>query len=104
MTLFGALLCVLTSMAMLHTGAGLASAQEPVSPRLRQLGQETQAGMSGAPAKFWADTQRRGAPLVERKHADTNMHLVTFLWRDPGDTRNVVVYSGHHEHALWLHQ
>lgn len=23
------------------------------------------------------------------------MRLVTFLWRDPGDTRNVVVYSGH---------
>lgn len=95
MTLFRALLCVLTSMVMLHAAAGLASAQEPDSPRLRQLGQEIQAGTSRAADNFWAEIQRSGAPLVERKHADTNMLLVTFLWRDPGDTRNVVVYSGH---------
>lgn len=72
-----------------------ALAQELTSPRLRQLQHEVGSGMAGAVDTFWAEILQNGSPLVERIGDDTAMRLVTFLWRDPGDTRNVVVYSGH---------
>lgn len=95
MSPFRVSLCILMGVGLPAAGACQASAQEPGSPRLQQLGQEIQSGAPRAVEDFWAEIQRSGSPLVEPIDVDTSVLLVTFLWRDPGDDRNVVVYSGH---------
>lgn len=87
--------CMLIGLGLLPASACPGSSQEPRSPRLQQLGQEIQSGTPRAAEDFWAEIQRSGSPLVEPIDVDTSVLLVTFLWRDSGDTRNVVVYSGH---------
>lgn len=82
-------------VALLAGLSAPATAQEPESPRLRQLLQEIRSGSARAHDDFWLEVRRTGTPLVERVPGDTNLVWVTFLWRSPGDTRNVVIYSGH---------
>lgn len=54
-----------------------------ISPRLRAIRGQGDAD------ELWADIAARGAPLIEESG-----RLVTFVWRDDGDTRNVVVVGG----------
>jgi len=42
---------------------------------------------------FWDQVTRQGTPLVEPIPGDPKHVLVTFLWRDGGGTKNVVLYS-----------
>lgn len=59
------------------------------SPRLQQLQAAHNQGDQSALANFWAEIDVRGAPLIEAGAAGEC--LVTFLWRDPGNTESVVV-------------
>lgn len=85
----------LLAVALAHAAADVAAAQEPVSPRLRRLQAEISAGSANPTRDFWAEVERGGSPIVEAVARDTNTLLVTFVWRDLGDTRNVVIFSGH---------
>ncbi len=87
--------CALLGAAVALTGAAPVQAQEPRSPRLRQVRHEIDTGAVSASREFWAEVARGGSPLVEPVPGDTGRLLVTFLWRDPGDTRNVIIFSGH---------
>lgn len=66
---------------------------QAASPRLRTLVDEVGTGIPRATEQFWADVRRCGTPLIERV-AESDRLLVTFLWRDDGATRNVVVVGG----------
>lgn len=70
-------------------------AQDSRSPRLRQLQQELRTGSTTAMDRFWAEIARDGSPLAEPIAGDSSMLLVTFLWRDRGHTRHIVIFSGH---------
>lgn len=63
------------------------------SARLRTLAAAVAAGERHAVDAFWAVVERAGTPLIE-PCADPRKRVVTFLWRDPGDTRDVVVVGG----------
>lgn len=64
------------------------------SPRIAALEQKLTSGDTATLEAFWQEVAERGAPLFEAIEGDSNHHLVTFLWRDKGDTNNVVVFSG----------
>lgn len=63
------------------------------SARLRGLAAAVAAGERHTLDAFWAAVERVGTPLIE-PCADPRQRLVTFLWRDPGDTHDVVVVGG----------
>ncbi len=65
-----------------------------VSPRITALEQELASGNRDALETFWQEITEHGVPLIETIEDDNEQHLVTFLWRDKGDTRNVVVFAG----------
>lgn len=66
-------------------------------PAVAELRDQLAAGERHALARFWAQAEAAGTPLVE--DADSAQHrLVTFLWRDDGATERVVVVGGP---ALW---
>lgn len=70
------------------------SEETPMGPHLQALQQALARGM-GTDA-FWADVQQQGTPLVEPW--ENGQQLVTFLWRDQGNT-NVRLFgspSGDH--------
>ena len=66
-----------------------------VSPRVARLVEAVEAGDLDAPDLFWKEVASSGAPLMEPVEGDESRTLVTFVWRDPGDTENalVVLYS-----------
>ena len=75
--------------------------------RIVQLEQAVDAGDTGALDDFWKAVTAEGAPLMEPIEGDETRTLVTFLWRDPGDTDNVLVlfYSAPtHEASLAEYQ
>lgn len=43
---------------------------------------------------FWQEITTHGTPLMEAIEGDDKHALVTFLWRDKGDTHNVVIWGG----------
>ncbi|SCE78246.1 enterochelin esterase [Micromonospora mirobrigensis] len=59
--------------------------------RIVQLAAAVEAGDDTALETFWKTVAADGAPLMEPMPDDESKTLVTFLWRDPGDTRNVLV-------------
>lgn len=66
----------------------------PLSPCLTRLQSELEQGNMLALEYFWQEVERRGGPLIELVEHDPAQMLVSFLWRDPGDTRSVVVIGG----------
>jgi enterochelin esterase family protein len=65
--------------------------KQPVSPRIETLQEELRTGKSDALEVFWSEVAEAGAPLIEVIEGEPQQCLVTFLWRDQGDTDNVVV-------------
>ena len=59
------------------------------SPRLQHLAVALDQGDRNALTAFWAEMAAIGTPLIEPLGAGNC--LVTFLWRDPGNTQEVVV-------------
>lgn len=72
----------------------MASEQTLDSPRITLLQQALTSGNTAALATFWQAIVAHGAPLIEPIEGDTAHHLVTFLWRDRGETQKVVVWGG----------
>ena len=68
--------------------------QSPTSPRITTLEQAIASGDSAALVAFWQEIVERGTPLIEPVEGDNIHNLVTFLWRDTGDTTNVLVAGG----------
>jgi enterochelin esterase-like enzyme len=65
------------------------------SPRVAALAERVDAGDRDAPAAFWAEVARDGAPLIEPVADPPDHCLVTFVWRQPGEPpENVVVFGG----------
>ncbi|QPP08811.1 enterochelin esterase [Streptomyces bathyalis] len=62
-----------------------------VSPRIARVAQAVEAGNHDALDELWKEVAESGAPLMEQVGDDESRTLVTFLWRDPGDTENVLV-------------
>jgi enterochelin esterase family protein len=59
--------------------------------RIARLEQGLAAGDNMALDEFWKTVAADGSPLMEPLDGDQTRTLVTFVWRDPGDTRNVLV-------------
>lgn len=68
--------------------------KEYTSPRIASLKEALSSGNNAALESFWQEIAEHGAPLMEPIEDDSEHYLVTFLWRDQGDTQNVVVFSG----------
>ncbi|MFE7332786.1 enterochelin esterase [Streptomyces sp. NPDC057565] len=62
-----------------------------ISPRIARVAAALDAGDRQALDVFWKEVEESGTPLMEQVGPDDSRTLVTFLWRDPGDTENVVV-------------
>ena len=65
-----------------------------VSPQIAALQEALTRGDRAALNAFWQKVASQGAPLVEPLEDEPGYRLVTFLWRDPGETQNVVVIQG----------
>jgi enterochelin esterase-like enzyme len=65
-----------------------------LSPRIRSLQQVVEAGNMTALEDFWQEVAEHGAPLIESIEHDERHKLVTFLWREQGETHNVVLVGG----------
>ncbi|MFJ6569604.1 enterochelin esterase [Streptomyces sp. NPDC091292] len=61
------------------------------SPRIARVAADVEAGRPGAVDALWKEVAESGTPLMEPVGDDASRTLVTFLWRDPGDTENVIV-------------
>lgn len=66
----------------------------PLSPRITSLQQALAAGNTSELDTFWHEITLQGAPLIEPIAGDETHCLLTFLWRDKGDTHNVVIFGG----------
>lgn len=64
------------------------------SPRIAALRRELEQRNVQALDNFWQDMAVQGAPLIEAMSEDKTQVLVTFLWRDSGDTQQVLVFNG----------
>ena len=72
----------------------------PVSPRIASLHQALLFGNGAVLETFWQEVTAQGTPLLEPIEGDETHTLVTFLWREQADTRNVVICAGP---AGWKH-
>lgn len=63
-----------------------------VSPRISRVVEQLAAGAPDAVDELWKEVAESGSPLMEQVGDDPSKTLVTFLWRDPGDTGNVLVF------------
>lgn len=61
------------------------------SPLIASVADEVAAGRAGAEDAFWARVTLDGAPLMEEVEDDPRSTLLTFVWRDDGNTDNVLV-------------
>lgn len=67
----------------------LAGAQQ--SPSIIAVTRSVAAGDAGAVDHFWSTVVRNTSPAIEPIPGDNKHVLATFLWKDPGDTKAIVV-------------
>jgi len=67
--------------------------ETPISPTLAVLQKGLKAENRSALENFWQEIAKKGAPLVEPISDENEYVWLTFLWRDKGDTKNVVIWS-----------
>lgn len=60
--------------------------------RIESLRKQIAAGQTNT-ENFWKQVAAEGTPLLEPIGSDGKYHLVTFLWRNTYDTRNVLVFG-----------
>lgn len=77
-----------------------------LSARIARVAGAVEAGDRQALDELWNEVSTSGAPLMEPVEGDDSQTLVTFLWRDPGDTQNVLVlfYSAPKQGSLTEYQ
>src|SRR2546429_6064530 len=75
--------------------------QPLLSPRLISL--QNTLVEEGTPAldAFWHAVKQRGTPMIEPIADESGQRFVTFLWRDTGDTQNVVLAGGPTRWGIW---
>jgi enterochelin esterase family protein len=61
------------------------------SPAIAQLERDLSTGNRAAQDNFWKIVEQRRTPIVEPMSGGAGEVLATFLWKDPGDTRSVLV-------------
>ena len=76
------------------SNGGLTERPRQVSPRIALLSKELKAGNKGAVESFWREMAKQGTPLIEPDKGQAGYYLVTFLWRQSGETKNVAIFSG----------
>ena len=54
------------------------------SPRIRRLARDVRRRTPEAVSRFWAEVERKGAPLIEKRTGGRRNFWVTFLWRGRG--------------------
>jgi len=59
-----------------------------VSPRMEAIRRQLDSGKTGT-SDFWEAVKKEGTPFVEP--LDSGYDLVTFLWRQEGETKNVTL-------------
>ena len=64
------------------------------SPRIQALQKQIAGGQTNTDS-FWKQVAAEGTPIVEPFGSDGRYQLVTFLWRNVHDTRNVFVRGSH---------
>ena len=67
--------------------------ERATSPRIAQLQRDAAAGTPGAAARFWAELERRGTPLVEADAGNSGHALVTFAYRAPDRVKAVYLIA-----------
>jgi enterochelin esterase-like enzyme len=67
------------------------SENTPDSPEIATLQRDVAAGYTAAQDEFWQVVESKGTPLVENLPGNANEVLATFVWRDPGDTKSVIL-------------
>ena len=72
-------------------GVAQQSAPAPASPLLAAVERDVAAGKPSAVDQFWKTVDAQKTPLVEKLPGDDKRVLATFLWRDDGETKDVVV-------------
>jgi enterochelin esterase family protein len=60
----------------------------------RDLTAGNAAGNAAAQDEFWKTVEQKKAPLIENIPGSENEVLVTFVWKDSGETKKVIVYAG----------
>jgi hypothetical protein len=79
---------------LLAIGAGVvfaASAAAQQSPGLAAVTRGVAGGDAHAIDNFWSTIAKNSSPLLEPIPGDDTHVLATYLWKDPGDTKAVVV-------------
>lgn len=79
-----------TSVLDRMVGVAPTPSAAPISVRLQQLARDVQREGQQPVAEFWREVQGKG-PLVEPYAQDPKDVLVTFLWRETYDVRNVLL-------------
>lgn len=64
------------------------------SPHIVSLQQALTSGNAATLETFWQEITEQGTPLMEAIEGDDKHAMVTFLWREKGDTHNVVIWGG----------
>jgi len=67
------------------------SAAAQRSPSIAAVTRSVAAGDARAVDVFWSTVARNASPLIETVPGDDKHVLATFLWKDPGDTKAIVV-------------
>lgn len=63
----------------------------PESPRLAAVQRDISAGKASAQDEFWRMVDQQRAPILEKIPGDDKQVLATFVWKDTGDTKAVVL-------------
>jgi len=61
------------------------------SPRIATLQRDVAAGHAAAQDEFWRVVESEGSPLVENLPGNHDEVLATFVWKDTGDTKSVIL-------------
>lgn len=64
-----------------------------LSPKIKKLKEAILEGDIKALENFWFDVERNGAPIVEDIPGDSDNVLVTIVWKDAGDIKNIAVFG-----------
>jgi len=63
----------------------------PDSPAIARLERNVFAGQTAAVQEFWSTIESQGSPLIENIPGDSQTVLATFVWKDSGDTKSVIL-------------
>jgi enterochelin esterase-like enzyme len=92
---FGAVPFAAISLAAIPLAAIAVGSQQPdktvESPRLAAVQRAIAAGDAAAQDSFWTSVARSGAPIIESVPGKNDEVLATFVWKDGGQTKNVIM-------------